>query len=250
MKLHMIAFGGDAQDFSAGLVTMPFIADPLIRASSNVVQLSDDWYTVYAFVGGVGLTRVRLSSASSRIRGYPNLFPFTASHLGGSNPQIVDMRDFPIDLKNGENVTMQATNGGAQATVLLIQLGRGGMNYNINAGGLRWIRWTCTLTSVAYQWGPEANIVLDDDIEAGNYNVWDFNYFEADAIAGRLVFKDQVERPGCIANQVVTDAPNMTMKGGQGLMGTFNSITPPFFQSMHVAAASQSLTGYMLVSKA
>lgn len=250
MRSHMIAFGGAALDLSAGLVTVPFIPDPLIRASSNIMQLSDDWMMLWGFAGGVGLARLRLSSASSRLRGFPNLQPFNASVLGGDNPSFFDYREYPLQLYNGENVTIQGTNGVANDVIVLLSLARGTPDFNVNSRGLRLIRFTASLTSVAFTWGPEANIVLDDDIEAGRYNVYGMAYEEADAIAARLVFKDQVERPGCIANQSLTTRPAEVAYGGQGLWGSFDSITPPFIQSMHVASAAQSLIGYLLVGKA
>lgn len=246
----MIAVGGAALDASAGLVTAPFIADPLIRASNNVIQLSDNWDMIFSYFGGIGLNRVRLSSANSRIRGYPNLIPLTASTLSGDNPPVNDARDQPIKLYDGENVTIQVTNGAANNVIGLLQLARPGENYNINQSGLRKIRFTASLTSVAFGWGPEANVVLDDDLEAGTYNVYGFQLYEADAVAARLVFKNQVERPGTICGQLVTDRPWPPLQGGLGLLGSFESITPPFIQAMHVAAAVQAEIGYMLVQKA
>src|ERR1051325_9545026 len=182
MKQHMIAFGGSAQDFSAGLVTVPTIADPVIRSSSNIIQLTEDWLVLWGYAGGVGLTRLRLNSAGNRIRGYPNLIPFMASHLAGDNPAMIDHKDFPLTLRDGENASLQATNGGAQDTIVLLQIARGEPNYNVNTRGLRWVRFTASLTSVAYSWGPEANVVLDDDIEAGRYEVYSFYLFEGDAV--------------------------------------------------------------------
>jgi hypothetical protein len=170
--------------------------------------------------------------------------------LAGNLPPVNDAREMPISLFAGENITIQATNGAAENIIVLAQLARPDVNLNVNTRGLRWIRFTASLTSVAFTWGPEANVVLDDDLEAGDYNVYGFNYFEADAIAGRLVFKDQVERPGAIAYQTVAQQPWNGQAGGLGLLGTFNSITPPFIQSMHVASAAQSLIGYLLIGKA
>jgi hypothetical protein len=249
MKRHSIILGGIAFDGSAGLVTVPFIADPVIRAASNVIQLTDDWHLLAGFAGGAGTTRLRLNSASSRIRGFPNLFPFMVSHLAGDNPAQFDFRDDPIKLMSGENITLQATNGVAVPFYVLLHIVRPDVNLNVNTKGLRWVRFTATLTSVVDSWGPEANIVLDDDLESGDYNVYDFCYFEADAIAGRLVFKDQVERPGSIAQQTVTQRPTPSLMNGMGLLGTFNTITPPFIQSIHVAAAAQSLVGYLLIGR-
>lgn len=251
MRFHLAAFGGAAQDLSAGLVTVPNIpSEPLLRFSNNVLQLSDDWYLLASFSGGIGLSRLRINSASSRIRGFPNLNPLAGSTLSGSIPPVCDFRHSPLPLKAGENVTIQATNGAANNVISLLIMARPDVNFNINPTGLRWIRWTATVTTVAFSWGPSANVVLDDDLEAGRYNVYGMYVFEADMIAARLIFKDQVERPGFAMPQLVSDQPWKGLDGGLGLWGQFDSITPPFIEPLHVAAAAQTLTGYMLVGKA
>lgn len=250
MKPHMIAFGAAAFDASAGLVTVPFITDPVIRAASNIVQLTDDWNLLYGYAGGVNLARLRLNSASLRTRGFPNLFPFMNAVLAGDNPAVFDFRDYPHLLRNGENISLQATTAAAVDVIAVLQICRGEPNYNINTRGLRWVRFTASLTSVAFTWGPEANVTLDDDMESGEYDVYGFTVFEADAIAARLVFKDQVERPGCISQQTAVQRPWPGLGGGIGKLGRFSTITPPMIQSMHVASAAQSLVGQMLIGKA
>lgn len=249
MKHHLVALGGKALDASAGLVTAPFIPDNLIRASSNIMQLTDDWWIMGSYVGGVGLSRVRVSSARSRLFGYPNLVPVFSSTLGGSRPPINDMRDNPIKLYNGENVTIQVTNGAANNVIVLLNMTRDTPNYNINIPSVRKVRFTASLTSVEFTWGPESNIVLDDDLDAGTYGVFGCYVNEADAIASRLVFNNQVERPGSVSIQADADVPSALAMGELGLWGTFESITPPFIQSMHVASAAQTLTGYLLIGK-
>ena len=249
MKQHLVAFGGAAQDYSAGLVTVPFVADGLIRASSNVMQLNDNWDLQWAYAGGVGLTRLRINSAQSRLRGYPNLTPFQATTTGGDNPGVCDMRASPIKLYNGENVTLQATNGGAQATIALLSLAEAGQQAEPTPPGARRVRFTAAPTSVAYGWSAPANIVLDDDLEAGIYGVYGFSCFEATMLGARINFKDQVEKPGCIANQSATQRPFPPFLTGMGKMGEFWSLTPPFIEVFANAAAAIAVVGYLTIQK-
>lgn len=246
----MVAFGGTAQDFTAGLVTVPFLADPLIRASANVMQLNDDWNVNYSYCGGIALTRLRLNSANSRIRGYPNLTPFQAVALGGSRPIVNDIRLNPIRLFRGENVTLQATNTAANATIALLSLVDPNGQYENPPPGARRVRFTAAPTSVANAWSGAYNVTLDDDLEAGVYDVWGFVVAEATTYAARLIFKDQVERPGTIGTQLLTDQPWPVLYGGMGKLGSFESITPPFIDVLCNAAAAIAVVGYMLISKA
>lgn len=249
MKHHLLAFGGAAQDYSAGLVTVPPISDGLIRFNSNVIQTTDDWKIWASFVGGDDISQARLNSASLRIRGYPNLTPLNDSHLAGSRPGIYDMRDFPLSLRSMENASLQATNAGAAAAIALLTMSRDNGNMNVNHAGLRKVKFTAAPTSVAYGWSSEVNVTLTDDIEAGRYEVYGMECYEADLIAARLVFKDQVERPGIPGQQLVSDIGSPIYMGGLGVWGTFDSITPPFIQSIHVAAAAQTLNGYLYLGK-
>lgn len=250
MKHHLLALGGLAQDYSAGLVTVPVIADVLIRTQSNIIQLSDDWAVFAARLAGTGLTRFRLSSAQSRIRGFPNLDPMSATVLPGDLPSFADLRDQPINLYNGENVTLQATNGGAQTTIGCLFMTRDQPNYNQPPAGLRWISFTAPGIGTVNTWSQPTNVVLDDDLEAGWYEVYGLRFYEATTYFARLIFKDQVERPGCIANQSKTQRPFDTFVPGFGLMGKFQSITPPFIEVVaNAAAALTTPTGQLLVRK-
>lgn len=249
MKQHLLAFGGAAQDYSAGNVTVPVIADSLIRIVSNVLQLTDDWKAIWSWFGGVGLSKVRVNSAGNRAMGYPNLMPIQIAAVAGDNPPINDMRDYPLIFNAGENVSIQATNAAAQATVGVLAICSDTPNYNINGVGLRKVRFTASVTSLAYGWSSAGNIVLDDDLEYGVYGIFGMQVYEGDAIAARLLLKNQVERPGVICGQAATDRPPAINYGGLGLMGTFETLTPPFIESLHIAAAAQTLTGFLYIAK-
>ena len=250
MKSHLLALGGTAQNYSAGLATVPVIPDVLIRTQANIIQLSDDWQVFAAFMGGVGMLRFRLSSAQSRIRGYPNLSPLSAVALPGDLPKMADMKDNPIQLYNGENVTLQATNAGAQTTFGALFMSREQLVFNQPPNGLRWISFTFPGAGIASSWSAPINVVLDDDLEAGTYEVYGLRLDEATSYMGRLIFKDQVERPGCLANQAATERSQDSVIGGMGLMGRFQSITPPFVEVVaNASAALTTPTGQMLVRK-
>lgn len=250
MKHHLLALGGAAQDYSAGLVTVPVISDVLIRTSVNVIQLSDDWQILAARLGGVGLTRWRLSSAQARIKGYPNLDPLSAVALGGDFPSVANLKDEPIQLFNGENVTLQATNVGAQTTIGCLFMSRDNLNFNQPPMGLRWVSFTAPGTGTLNTWSSPINVVLDDDLDAGRYAVYGLRFYEATTYFARLIFKDQVERPGCIANQTKTQKPMDMILGGLGLHGVFQSITPPFIEVVcNAAAALTTPTGQLLIGK-
>lgn len=250
MKHHLLALGGAAQDYSAGLVSVPVVADVLIRTVANVIQCNDDWQIFMARMGGVGMLRARLSSAQARIRGYPNLDTLSATALPGSFPDLANLKDNPIQVYNGENVTIQATNAGAQTTIGCLFMSRDQLNFNQPPTGLRWVSFTAPGTGTVNTWSSPINIVMDDDLEAGNYAVYGMRFYEATTYFARLIFKDQVERPGCIANQTKTQKSMDVEVGPLGLHGRFQSITPPFIEVMTTTAAALTTpTGQLLIGK-
>lgn len=251
MKHHLLAVGAAAFNASAGLVTVPVIPDVLIRTNNNVIQLSDDWAVFLSRMGGDDMIRYRLSSAQSRIRGFPNLSPFANAPEGGDLPIMADLRDNPIQLYNGENVTLQATNAAAKDTIGGLFMTRDQLVFNQPPAGLRWISFTFAGNGTLFTWSGPMNIVLDDDLEAGNYAVYGLRVTEATTILARLIFKDQVERPGCVANQTPVERSQDSIVGNLGLHGRFASITPPFIEVVaNAAAALTTPTGQMLVGKA
>ncbi len=249
MKSHLVAFGAKAFDASAGLVTVPIIADDVVRITSNVAQLITDYDVLWSYFGGATLSRVRLNSSTSRIQGMPNLVPFFSSVSGGDNPPINDMRMGPIRLHNGENVSIQATNGAAEQTLGLLALAVPGESLVVPQRNLRKVRFTAAPTTVDGAWSGPVNIVLDDDLEPGTYGIYGMSCFEASIRAARLIINNQVERPGVLANQTAVQRPWPPLMGGLGEWGQFNSISPPFIQVFAYAAAAVSVVGYLMIGK-
>lgn len=250
MKQHLLAFGTGALDASTGLVTLPTVNDGLVRASSNIVQLNESWDVLASYVGGVNVSRCRLNAAQARIRGYPNLHPINNSTLFGDNPIHNDMRQSPIRINQGENVTLQVTNAASVVTTALLLLAEPGGQFQPMPAGTRKVRFTASPTSILWGWSGPYNVTLDDDLEAGDYDVWGMSCYEATTVAARLIFKNQVERPGAIAQQTAVQRPAPMQFGGTGKWGTFNSITPPFIEVYANAAAAIAVVGYLAISKA
>lgn len=246
---HMAAFGSDAFDGSAGLATLPFIAEPVLRSVSNVLQLQEDWDLQASFIGGAAITQARINSASTRIRGFPQLIPMQAGSVGGSLPAINDMREQPLRLAARENVSVQVTNGGAVHTLGLLWLTPPNWGNNVNVRNLRWIRFTVSQVCVLFTWSQPGTIILDDTLEAGWYKVYGLATFQATALCSRLIFNNQVLRPGCLSVQTALQQPAKIFNAGMGEYGQFESITPPQMETIANASATISVTGWLLCGK-
>lgn len=247
--LHLAAFSDATFNGGAGNVTVPFIPESVLRAFQNQLQLDQDLDILAAFAGGAGLTAARLNSASLRTKGYPQLRSINNNELAGSRPGLYDSRDTPLRVTARENLMVQATNGGAQPTTVLVVFSQPGNPMNINVRGLRWVRFTSTATGVVESWSPVANIVFDDTLEAGIYKVYGMQVYEATCLAARLAFNNEVFRPGCVGSQLDTDIPHPMFDGGLGEWGSFDSITPPMLEVLSNTAGAMSVVGFLLIGK-
>jgi hypothetical protein len=151
-------------------------------------------------------------------------------------------------LKSGENVTFQVTNTVAADFAGLLLLGAKGYNFNVNRNNLRMIRFTASVTSAEGGWSAPAAITMEDDLSAGSYAVYGMHVWHASGIAARLVFNNQVLRPGVLQGNAVSDIPSNTSMLGQGLMGTFQANVTPMIETLHNAAtAAATVNGFLLV---
>lgn len=236
MNLHTLAFFGTALDATGGNVTLPVVDDPVIRADSNILKLYDNWDVLYSYTAGANLTKARIASGSLRVGGYPHLDPIATAVLPGYPAIVNDLRAKPLTLRAGENVTLQVTNSLAGDTTAILMLGMPGYNFNVNRANLRKIFFTATITSSKGAWSSETNITLEDELAAGDYSIYGMEVWHSSLIAARLVFNNQVLRPGVIGSVAVGNPSHPMNSGGLGLLGTFKANVTPKIQTIHNAA--------------
>jgi hypothetical protein len=252
MNMHMLAFGANALDASAGNVQLVAIAEQVFsRSGGNNFQIPDPLKIVGMVGAGAGLTSARINTGSLRTRGFPHIFPMIGA-LGGTfqNLQFMNLLDYPIDLRKEEDFRIDVTNGGVALTFVLAWVTQDAMNRNINSVGLRWIRFTYTTTDAIAAWSAPATIAFEDTLEGGLYNIYGMNVVDNEAFAARLILQNQVYRPGCLANAAITSEAPFDLSGNSGVWGQFNTYSPPQIETLGRAAAGTAASGLLLVGKA
>lgn len=252
MPAHLLAFS----DSHSGTLTydqLLAVADQLYTRQNNEYQIPHDAWIAWAAAMGTGLTAARLSTASLRLRGNPQIVPFDLTTFGTEFPAYMDMTDDPIKLIKEENLRVEAshTGDGPDINRAFISVQQTPFNANQNYKGGRWVRGTATVTSVAEAWSGLGAITFDDILEGGSYAVYGFYAEQASIFAARLVFQNQYERPGSLSPVLVSDNPMfVTMMRQLGLLGVFDTYSPPQLEAFSSAAASITPTVWMYIAKA
>jgi len=108
----------------------------------------------------------------------------------------------------------------------------------IPSGPIFSVAGVCAAVGVANAWS-NTNIVLDEDLPAGRYAVVGMHYWEATAIAARLVFAEGGPRPGCLG---VVDGNSQGLSrlraGRAGLWGEFEHDVIPTIDTLSEAVAA------------
>lgn len=143
--------------------------------------------------------------------------------------------DDPIALEVSEkiNALIDNNNNAEQGTVL-IWLSDG--KPTKASGEIRTLRATIPTTTATYVWSNQA-LTLQQTLPAGRYAVVGVTLVAANALAGRLVFVGGTWRPGCLAQDSVSDKrPIFFRKGNLGIWGEFEHDQPPTIDILTTAA--------------
>jgi len=80
-------------------------------------------------------------------------------------------------------------------------------------------------------------VTWQDTLPAGIYAVVGLEFIGVTALAARIIFEDQVMRPGCVGSGLIASAPDpMFQNGGLGIWGRFNSNRMPNLEGLCNAA--------------
>jgi hypothetical protein len=251
--LHLLAYNA-ALGVAAADTQVNAVAEQVFTRSNNRFQIPKDMYLLGAYYGAVSAIRARLNTASLRLRGFPQIYPFERSLLPPNDINMSDWRDNPIFLRAEEDLEVDGSNDLGAATeqtyAILVVCDRVPLNRNINAPDLRWIRATAAITNVAQAWSAPAAFAFQDTLEGGRYNVYGMSVVGANCVAARLIFQDGQWRPGCVANTANGQRSYEMFRGGLGYWGYFNTYSVPQLETLANAAGAITAEIQLLVGKA
>lgn len=224
--LHLGGFGEDA-DLAGTLQNLAALADPQLFVSGDFIRVPS-LDKVVAIAGGLasGSTQIlQLVAPSLREIGNYVVEPTN----GGADadvepddpPKVVDLRNRPLQLVAGENLSAEAqsdTTGAAFQWLLALFMDE--MRPMPN-GPIRTMRFVNTATLTARAW-TNITLTATEELAKGEYAVVGMRAVGASTIAARIVPRGSIWRPGAICGDVHTyqDHP-MFRNGGLGEWARF-----------------------------
>lgn len=223
---HTIAWRLSIADVTATDITP--VTDNIMAIQNGHFIPSKRSQLLYAYYGAAGATRARFISPTFRQVTTPWVRPTGLAIVPGAQPLLTDYRANPLTVAALEELQFEAfqTSGGAAVVVGVAALASVPVG-PAPSGDIYTMRGTGTTTLVAGAW-TSAAITWQDTLPAGTYAAVGLQYIGVTALAARLIFNDQSDRPGCVATGLVTSRPHpMFQMGGLGIWGRFqNNIMP------------------------
>lgn len=233
-----------AADLGAALTAIANIADQSITPSGTTGYIVPN--DTPKLVGGGAVMepatalQVQFQAPSLRIRTYPTVEPFTLDASVPASPIPWNYWGrIPTDLQPQEVLQAFVNSNEAVAQYVLAMLADGPMAPEASGQKVQSVRFTSTVQAAAATWAAGA-ITLDQSLPVGNYKVVGLRVRGTGLVAGRLIFSNQVARPGVPAALGLggLDAPWARFGEVSG-WGQFHTTNPPQIEVIGGTAAAQ-----------
>ncbi len=211
--------------------------------NTNFYALPEGLKYVLAHAGiGATISRQRLD-APGMYPVLPEFLNLNVSAEPSNPPNINEMFEQPLRLKNGEALAFDSVNaaGGAEQNHVLAWLGYGMMPTDSPPSDLvvRPMRFTGVATLVANTWSPVSPSFTYQP-PAGVYGIVGMRASSLGCVAARIVPQDGGARPGVIGNDAASDLDFRLFRQGRlgngQIWATFSDLTPPIFEFLSVSA--------------
>jgi len=249
---HLLAYNSTLAAV-AGLQQVNAIADPVFpRSNGNTeYQISRNMRIAAAFAGAAANVRTRIITPTLQLRGEPQVVPISGTLLPAVDPNFMDISAAPIGVKTQESIRIEMeSNSATDAFVGLWMFDEDRDDFKVAYRDLRWLRATFSVTTVVRAWALGGALAFDETLEAGQYAVYGMQAFFATSLAARIIFPNQVYRPGCLGQATAVSRSAPLFWGGMGLFGKFDSVGLPQVEVLDTAAATVTYTVWLLCGKA
>lgn len=228
------------------LVDMPGVPDPAITLVNNhpIFPQPVNLTLAYAF-GQTDITDVQFQTPKLRAVALEHIRPFDIATSPTTRPPIANYTQYPIPLNRiDENSVQLSASTGTDTNNYYAGIWFSDGNLIPQAGPVYTVRFTASITATAFQWTSGA-FTLQNPLPAGMYAVIGMDIYGTNLAFARLIFPNQVWRPGTLSGGVAgfINAPCFRL-GKMGTWGTFDSFAQPNLD-LYAIAANSSQTGVL-----
>lgn len=257
MGFHLLAYANPAMGVNASFTQLSAVPDPEFsnRGTTPAFILSEDYDVLFNAIFAASVTDARFDIARVNAIAKHHIYPINRFATIPTNPNIQDMRDYPLKLPTFEQLIAQASNNLGSSTepcTLFTGIAPRGTTRMLPSGERRiQLAFTGAVTGVAGAWSSLGNLTFAENLASGWYSVVGCNIFDAGTLAFRMVFarpenyQGRKLRPGGFAQEALGNIPWGPQMGGLGLWGKFHSQEPPQLEIYANASASSAQVGIM-----
>jgi hypothetical protein len=238
----------EAQAYGASLAKIDALADPHVRVEGdNVVVPSLN--NLAAIKGqGAYISDAQLDAPSLRRTALQDLSVLDIAAEPSGLGLFQDLFEKPRKLDVAEPLSVAVSNSATTGTTrvtVLAWLSDG--KIEPVPGEVFTVRASASASLTAYGWTNDA-LTFRQTLPAGRYAVVGMRAQSDGLIAARLVFPGLAWRPGVIGTDVLSDADIARFRaGGAGVLGTFDSTSPPTVDFLSASADSSEVVFLDLV---
>ncbi len=228
MSFHTIGFFESITNVAD--VDIQPLVDDIVQIQNNHFIFPRDVFLWFAWLGSVTLNRGRLNSPSIRQIAPRFVRPVELALLPPQDPNVEWLGDRPFRVRGQEEFILEVTGANAMAENFHSVMGLMERFEPAPQGDPYILRGTGTTTAVANVW-TTATITWDTALPVGRYAVIGCELFSATGIGFRLIFDDQVWRPGGLSQATLgLRSFKQQLDGALGVWGVFNTISLPRVQ--------------------
>lgn len=246
---------------SAAYGSLAAVSDQNFPQRNNKWIFADDWWLYAVGIFSADVTQAQIYDATWNAISTPQIYPINLATNAPTNPQLMDLRSFPVKIPQNEEIDIQATNGNAMPadafsvmwigpTPTLPKLppvtGGQGMFGRVK------IKFTITATLTKGLWTSDATITVSGTLKGGTYCVVGAYIINTAATAYRINFNIAPTAngtklcPGGLVEDTYGFVPLSYGLDWLGPMGYFNTYFLPTIALLaNTTAGSATYTGYL-----
>ena len=241
--LHMTGWFEDV-DQAAAAADIAAMPDETLFTTGDIIRVPPE---IPFLLGVMGLsaattfTRAQLQSPSLRTLANFDLLPFGRAATFENPQPLAWLGANPIRLIGDESLTFNTNTDHAAAIEIYGLIMLADSAPAVVNGEIFSVRATAAITLADGVWTNGA-LTFTQDLPFGTYDVVGLRIEAAGAVAGRLVFPGGRWRPGVPAVNVPSDVDFSFFRHGRmGVLGSFNSNSPPSIDIVGVTATAETV---------
>lgn len=235
---HTIAWTANASNTTE--VDLTPVADPVIPVTAaNHFLPQKDQPILYIGAASPNLQRARITTPSLALVTTPFIQPINQAATFGIPQRLADYSAQPLMLRALEEIALLVTQTGGAAEFVT---GVAGLLYQFvpPMPGTVWtLRGTSSTAAVARVW-TQLTVTWQNQLPTATFAVVGNVHFSANAMASRLIFENQVPRPGSLSIQSLTNFNDRLFDGSSpetlGEWGRFHNYIMPLVEVLCNAA--------------